>query len=201
MKIQKLTLANFQISSNCYILSKDSEAVVIDPGIEDQTLYNYLQQNNLNVTNIVLTHGHFDHWGGLKKLQSLYPNAKLYASTLDYLWYEVGPNNMYNYEPNFDFDLNKLNEITLLGYKFKVLKLPGHSAGSIGLYYNNYLFSGDVLFFQGIGRTDLLQGDYNTLINSINKIYQLPDDTIVYSGHGRPTTVKHEKQFNPFFRK
>ena len=200
MQLISLTIGNIQMTSNCYILHNETDAVVIDPGFEDHKLYNFLQNKNLNVSKIVLTHGHFDHWGGLKKLRTLYPEAKLYASTLDYLWYEVGPNNYYGYTPVIDFDLNKVNELELLDTTFKVIKIPGHSAGSIGLYNNNVLISGDVLFRQGIGRYDLMQGDLNILFTSIKKIYQLPNETIIYSGHGRPTTVQFEKENNPYLK-
>lgn len=200
MEIVKLTLGNYQMSSNCYLLIKDNEAVVIDPGFDDSRLYDYLKNRNLKVNKIILTHGHFDHWGGLKGLRNIYPDALLYASTLDHLWYEVGVNNYYHYEPKIDVDLNELKTIELLGNTFKIFKLPGHSAGSIGLYFNKTIFSGDVLFENSIGRTDLLQGDLNTLFNSIKQIYTLDNETIIYSGHGRPTTVLNEKLNNPFIK-
>lgn len=200
MKINSIVLNGTHFSSNCYILEKDNEAVVIDPGFEVNNLYNYLSNKNLNVTKIVLTHGHYDHWSGLKRLRELYPNALLYASTLDDYWYEIGVNNPNNYSPSIDFDLNKINELELLGNKFKVIKTPGHSAGSISLYYNKMVFSGDVLFFNSIGRTDLYQGDQNELFRSIKKLYLLPNETVVHSGHGRLTTIQNEKITNPFIR-
>ncbi|VEU81015.1 MBL fold metallo-hydrolase [Haploplasma axanthum] len=200
MNIHALTLYGQGMSSNCYILNNGEKAVVIDPGFEDNNLFDFLRNKKLNVEMIVLTHGHFDHWGGLKKLQSLYPNAKTYASSIDDIWYKVGPNNRYNYEPLFDYDLNKLNEINFLGEKYKVIKVPGHSSGSVAFYNNKTLISGDVLFFRGIGRYDLPEGDYDTLISSIKKLYTLPNETTVYSGHGRQTTIGFEKEFNPFIR-
>lgn len=202
MELIQLTLGNHQMSSNCYIIINDGEAVVIDPGFEDSKLYDYLKNKNLNVTKIILTHGHFDHWGGLKKLQYLYPKAILYASTLDYIWYEIGPNNYYNYTPTIDVDLNKIKELEIFESVFKILKVPGHSAGSVALYNQkeDKIISGDVLFYGGVGRYDLAQGDFKTLTFSIKSLYKLPGNTIVYSGHGRPTTIEFEKQNNPFIK-
>lgn len=200
MKINSIVLHGKHFSSNCYILEKDGEAVVIDPGFEVANLYNYLENKALNVSKIILTHGHFDHWSGLKKLREIYPDAKLYASSVDDYWYGVSENNPNNYTPKIDVDLKKLEKVEILGNSFKVIKTPGHSAGSISLYYNSLLFSGDVLFFNSIGRTDLFQGNQDELFSSIKKLYQLPNETIVYSGHGRPTTIDHEKKTNPFIR-
>lgn len=200
MQIQKLTLYGMNMSSNCYILINGTEAIVIDPGFEDNNLYAFLSAKNLDVTKIILTHGHFDHWGGLKKLRILFPNAPLYASTLDNAWYELGSNNRYGYEPKIDFDLNKLNDLRIFDIKFKIYKVPGHSLGSIAIYNNKTLFSGDVLFFEGIGRYDLLDGNLNTLLASIKQLYTLPNETVVYSGHGNKTTIGHEKLNNPFIR-
>lgn len=200
MEIMKLTLTNNQMSSNCYILINNKEAVVIDPGFEDNNLYNYLQQKDLIVTSIILTHGHYDHWGGLKKLQQLYPDALLYGSSVDSYWYEIGSQNPYNYTPIFNIDLKDKKTINIFDTKAKILTLPGHSAGSIGIYIDNKLFSGDVLFFESMGRTDLYQGNEYEIFKSIKKIYTLPKETIIYSGHGRPTSVEYEKLNNPFLR-
>lgn len=201
MKIKRLELQG-QFTSNCYILYKDisNSCIVVDPGFNDTKLYNYLKDKDLIVEAIVLTHGHFDHWGGLKHLQKLYPNAKLYASTLDYYWYEIGPNNYFGYTPNIDFDLNNFSEIKLMNETIKVIKTPGHSAGSISLLINDMLISGDVIFKNGIGRTDLYEGDRNILFDSIQKIYKLDENITIYPGHGKETTIKTEKAFNPFIR-
>lgn len=200
MNIKRIVLSGFNMSSNCYILNKDNRAVVIDPGFDDIELYNYLTNKELDVEAIILTHGHFDHWGGYKKLSKLYPNAHTYASSLDYKWYEIGDNNPYGYTPQFDFDLNKLKTIKLLGDTYKVIKTPGHSAGSVSLYNKLKLFSGDVLFMQSIGRYDLMDGNIEVLLDSIKLLYSLDNDTIIYPGHGRDTTIGFEKRSNPFIK-
>lgn len=196
MQITKLTLSgHFQM--NCYILEENNEAIVIDPGFNDNKLYDYLKNKNLIVNKIILTHGHFDHWSGLENLKKLYPNAKLLASSLDDYWYKLDKN---TYQLNIDIDLNTLKHIKLFDYEFKIFKTPGHSKGSISLYYNYHLFSGDVLFRNSIGRTDLYEGNQEELFESIKKLYQLSGNTIIYPGHGPNTTINEERMYNPFIR-
>ena len=163
-------------------------------------LFNYLKNNNLNLNKIVLTHGHYDHWTGLEKLLSIYPNTKVYASSLDKYWFNNNP--FTSYVPKIDVDLNDLESIELLNQKFQIIKVPGHSKGSIALLNekDNYIIVGDLLFFESVGRTDLDGGSFKELVNSILKLYKLNDNLIVYNGHGRPTTIGHEKKFNPFVK-
>lgn len=196
MQITKLTL-NGHFQMNCYILEEDNEAVIIDPGFDDNKLYDYLNNKNLIINKIILTHGHFDHWGALKKIRFLYPNAKLFASSIDNHWYDSNP---FNYKPTIDVDLNNLKEIKLFNRTFKIFKTPGHSKGSISLYHNYHLFSGDVLFKESIGRTDLFEGNQEELFKSIKKLYQLDGKTIIYPGHGPNTSINNERMHNPFIR-
>jgi len=200
MKIIKLELKNNYMSSNSYLLIKNSEVVLVDPGFPDDVLFNYLKDNNLNLNKIILTHGHYDHWTGLEKLLSLYPNTNLYASSLDNYWFNNNP--FTSYVPKIDVDLNDLESIELLNQKFQIIKVPGHSKGSIALLNekDNYIIVGDLLFFESVGRTDLDGGSFKELENSILKLYKLNDNLIVYNGHGRPTTIGHEKKFNPFVK-
>jgi|SRR5690625_2187918 len=199
MKIVKLELKNQYMSSNCYLLIKDKDLVIVDPGFEDDTLYNYIRENDLNLKKILLTHGHYDHWTGLEKLRSLYDDVLLYASSLDEYWYYNNP--FTKYIPKIDVDLNNLDEILLLDTSTKIIKTPGHSKGSVAFLFNNNLISGDLLFFEGIGRYDLNGGNFDNLKSSIEKIYKLNDDVIVYPGHGRNTSIKYEKNNNPFINK
>jgi len=201
MKINKLILSNNNgFTSNCYILEKDNKAVVVDPGFNDPKLFNFLKNKNLLVDKIIATHGHYDHISGIEKLKELFPNAKTYGSSLDSYWYDFNINPLLSKNLIFDFDLNKLTTLKILDKEFKIIKTPGHSKGSISLYYSETLFSGDVLFFKSIGRSDLEGGNYNELIGSIKKLYTLPDNTIIYSGHGKDTTIIYEKNNNPFIR-
>lgn len=200
MKIIKLELRNDYMSSNSYLLIKDKDVVVVDPGFSDDRLFKYLKENSLNLSKIVLTHGHYDHWTGLEKLLSIYPNTKVYASTLDNYWFNNNP--FTSYVPKIDIDLNDLDSIELLDQKFQIIKVPGHSKGSVALMNedDNYVIVGDLLFFQSVGRTDLEGGSFKELEKSVLKLYKFNDDLIVYNGHGRPTTIGHEKKFNPFVK-
>lgn len=196
MKVIKLELKNSYMSANCYLLIKDRDCVLIDPTFPDQKLFDYLQKEKLNLTKIVLTHGHYDHWTGLEQLKKIYPSTLVYASSLDSYWFNNNP--FTNYLPKIDIDLNLLDEIDFLGEIFKIYKTPGHSLGSISFYNNNILFVGDLIFFESVGRTDLDGGNYDTLLTSIKTILNLPKETIIYPGHGRATTVGHEIKHNPF---
>jgi|SRR5690554_4833443 len=200
MKIIKLELRNDYMSSNSYLLIKDKDVVVVDPGFSDDRLFKYLKENSLNLSKIVLTHGHYDHWTGLEKLLSIYPNTKVYASTLDNYWFNNNP--FTSYVPKIDIDLNDLDSIELLDQKFQIIKVPGHSKGSVALMNedDNFVIVGDLLFFQSVGRTDLEGGSFKELEKSVLKLYKFNDDLIVYNGHGRPTTIGHEKKFNPFVK-
>lgn len=199
MKITKLELNNEYMSSNSYILIKEDQCIVIDPGFADLKLLNYLESNNLKVDKIVLTHSHYDHWTGLEMLREKYPNALLYASKIDSYWFLNNP--FTKYKPVVDVDLNELETINFFDIGAKIIKTKGHSLCSLSFYFDNKLISGDVLFYEGVGRTDLYGGSYSELEKSILMLYKLPNDTIVYSGHGRPTTIGHEKNNNPFIRK
>lgn len=202
MQLKKLELKNEYTSSNCYLLIKDNLCIVIDPGFEDDKLYNFLKNNNLKVDKIILTHGHYDHWTGLEKLLKLYPNTKVYASTLDQYWFNNNP--FTKYVPKINVDLDLFDDIDIFNEKFVIFKVPGHSQGSIALYnkQENYIISGDLLFKRSVGRTDLDGGNFKELTKSIIKLYDsLNDETKVYSGHGEFTTIGFEKKFNPFVRK
>lgn len=199
MQLIKIELRNEYMSSNCYLIKNESEVVVIDPGFPDNNLFNYLESNNLKIDKIILTHGHYDHWTGLEELLNRYPNTKVYGSMLDEYWYLNNP--FTNYIPKIDVDLNKLNEIEVFDTSFKIIKTPGHSRGSVSLLWDNYLISGDVLFFESVGRTDLDGGNFTELENSILKIYELDENIKILPGHGKNTTIKHEKVHNHFVKK
>lgn len=187
-----------QYQTNCYLIIQDKSCFIIDPGTEDQQLINYLNTNNLKPEFIVITHGHFDHVGGVKQLKETF-KIPVYAPKLDSIWFEVNEYNYLNYKIPVDHWLNDSDELQFQDKIFKVFSTPGHTLGSIALYHKPYLFVGDTLFYQSIGRTDLAFGNFNDLKKSIEKLYQLfPNETIVYPGHGRPTTIQHEKLNNPF---
>ena len=210
LKVKKFTFNPF--SENTYIVTgRLNNSVIIDPGCyykaEQDELDNYILKNNLNLKCILHTHSHLDHMFGTAYLSKKY-NLNLWINKEDLVTYQSYEKicEVYgipiifspNPKPKF-FDLTQ--EINIGGIIFKILFVPGHSPGHVAFYNkeNNFLINGDCLFEQSIGRTDLPGGNHQQLINSIkNEIFQLPDETLVYCGHGNETTIKAEKSSNPF---
>jgi hydroxyacylglutathione hydrolase len=212
MKIEKFTFNAF--SENTFIVSDNTkECIIIDPGCynehEKNELVKYVTDNHLKPVMLINTHCHIDHvfgnkfaaekWGlelqinklELEILESSSDVAKLYGFE--------------NYEtsPNATIFLNEHDEIKFGESKLEILFTPGHSPGHIALHSSKdkILISGDVLFSNSIGRTDLPGGNYDTLIKSIKeKILLLQDETIVFCGHGPSTTIGSEKLNNPFLK-
>lgn len=198
-------------SENTYVVSDETkEAVVIDPGCysreEQRELVSFVETNMLKVKYILNTHGHIDHVLGNDFAKDKF-KAPLAISKLD----EATTRSVKTYASLYGFDAYReaepdmyLVEGDVLSFgntSWKILFLPGHSAGHIGFYdeKEKVIFSGDVLFEQSIGRTDLPGGNFDTLIQSIHKkLFTLPDEVVVYPGHGDPTTTGEEKISNPF---
>ncbi len=196
---------------NTYVLYDETgECVIIDPGCyeeyEEEMLDEYISSNNLKVTALINTHGHIDHVLGNDHVIRKYKVPFLMHETdLPVL------RAVQSYAPNYGFQhyspaepsgfLKEGDKVTFGNSTFEVLFLPGHAPGHIGLLNREeqILVSGDVLFRESVGRTDLPGGDHSTLIESIHeKLFVLPDDITVYCGHGPETSIGHEKQYNPF---
>jgi hydroxyacylglutathione hydrolase len=197
------------ISNNTYLIYDDEtcQALVIDPPLEPAPLAQYIRENDLMLEKVLITHAHFDHYYGLPFLLSQFSSIKevfLHPGDLD-LWNSGGGAKHFwgkTIPVTQPTHLLLPGESILLGsHKFTYRHAPGHTAGSV-IYFSEELhcaFVGDVIFKQGIGRTDLDGGDYNQLINSIRtQVFTLPEETILYPGHGPITTVADEKRDNPF---
>ena len=212
LNVKKFTFNPF--SENTYVVTDEfKNAVIIDPGCyykaEQNEIDSYILKNNLKLKSILHTHSHLDHMFGTAYLADKY-NLDLWICKEDLVTYQSYEKvcEVYgipitfspNPTPKF-FDLKQLIQIE--GIKFEILFVPGHSPGHVAFYNqeNNFLINGDCLFENSIGRTDLPGGNHQQLIDSIkNAIFMLPDETLVYCGHGNETTIKAEKSSNPFLR-
>lgn len=198
-----------QLQTNAYLLQGDDpqRAVIIDPGMNPGPLLRAIEP--LAIEAILLTHAHFDHIGGVEEIRNakgcpvyLHPLEQDWLTTPklngSLMWPEVSP--PISTAPA-EYDLAEGQQLDLIGHTFKVLHTPGHSPGSVSFLCGKDLFSGDVLFRQGVGRTDLPGGRERDLYDSIqNKLFVLGDDVTVYSGHGPKTSIGYEKANNPYIR-
>lgn len=210
LKIQSFEFNPF--NENTYLLwdEKSKLAAVIDPGcyddFEKEELKNFIETNRLIPSLIINTHCHIDHILGVSFIKENY-NVKYLIPEKDLPLHR----NAVSQGQMFGFDLEELPEpdefiseeklIQIGQDELKPLFTPGHTAGEFCFYSekNKFCITGDVLFHQSIGRTDLWGGDYDTLINSIkNKLLTLPDDTKIYPGHGINSTIGTESKQNPF---
>lgn len=195
-------------AANCYIaFSEDTKAgIIVDPGGDVDDLIKVINDNKIEIKYIVLTHGHGDHIGGVRELKSKY-NIPVLIHEADAELLKDGNKNfssimsmeLVEFIP--DRTLIDGDEIIFGDLKAAVIHTPGHTKGGICLKIDDQLLSGDTLFKGSIGRTDLLGGSYEKIINSIRvKLMSLPDETIVLPGHGQPSTIKYERESNPFLK-
>ena len=210
MEIDCLVLSLYE--TNCYVLRKDSDvskSLIIDTGLDPNGMLEYLTAKKYEPAAVVLTHGHADHIGGVEGIKSEYPKAKIYVHQEDESALCDEQKNLSFVTgsrincPKADILLKDGDIIDEAQIKLKVLHTPGHSPGGISLYSqeNQILFSGDTLFADSIGRTDFPGGDMRQLVQSVKeRLFVLPDATIVYPGHGPQTTIGNEKKYNPFVK-
>lgn len=204
MKIKKFVLSEMGV--NCYLISKNSDAILIDASFNPSIIEEYIDSNNFNLKGILLTHAHFDHIGGLEQIRNKY-KASVYVHEKERDWLTNPSLNGSDSFPYFgnvtsrpsENLISKENILEIDDFHIKVIHTPGHTPGSITYKINNWLFTGDTLFNHSIGRTDFVGGNQVQLINSIKKkIFIFTDKTIVLPGHGEQTTIGEEKKNNPF---
>ena len=206
VKIYPLVVGRLQ--TNCYLLQSGKEAIVVDAGDEADRIRRLLADMGAKPKMIIATHTHFDHVLGVEDLRAetgapflihkddLPILESMQARVQQFMGFHVPP------PPRVDSYLKESDRLTFGNETLRIIHTPGHSPGSISLAGKNYVLTGDALFNQSIGRTDLPGGDYETLISSIKqKLFQLDDSTAVYPGHGPETTMGDEKLANPFVGK
>ena len=191
-----------QLEENCYILTSNNEAFVIDPGDEPQKILSELEKSGAVLKKILLTHGHFDHFGAAAEL-SRKTGAGIFIHEKDAIMLTDDIKNLSlpSWTPpehcKCDGYLNDKEELTLGSEKITVHYTPGHSMGGVSFFCNNSLFCGDLLFKNSIGRFD--RGSLRTELLSIKFVIQNFDDSVlVYPGHGESTTIDEEKKNNPY---
>jgi len=208
MKIDRLILGAYE--TNCYILRVREAAkncLIVDTGLEAGGLIDFLQEHKLNPASVVFTHGHADHITGVALLRDSFPDIKVYIHKLDAEMLTGAQSNLsalsgkpFKTEPA-DFILEEGSYIEQAGISLRVLHTPGHTPGGICLYSKDegIVFAGDTLFAGSVGRTDFPGASFAQLLAGIKeKLLTLPDETLVYPGHGPITTIAEEKAHNPF---
>jgi glyoxylase-like metal-dependent hydrolase (beta-lactamase superfamily II) len=194
--------------ANCIIVgcTETKNAVVIDPGDDVDRILVALSEEQLSVTKILNTHGHFDHVGGNQRLKEV-TGAPICihdedAPMLAHVSSSAAAFGMrVNNSPEADETLQDGDIVKFGNLELKVIHTPGHSPGGVAFYRPDVVFVGDTLFAGSIGRTDFPGGSYDQLIASVkNKLFTLDNKTIVYTGHGPETTIGDEKRTNPFFQ-
>lgn len=206
MFLRKLVVGSLEV--NCYILADEEslDALVIDPGDEDDRILDVIKRKDLKLKYIINTHAHFDHVGVNQSLKDATgAEILIHESDKELLRHAGDQAFLYGLDvppSNADIFLKDGDDIIVGKIKLKVIHTPGHSEGGICLLGEGFVFTGDTLFAGSVGRTDFPGGDQVKLLESIRKrLALLPDNTRVYPGHGPETKIGEEKKYNPFFGK
>ena len=203
LKKELLTIEIIKVGllrTNCYLVVLDEYIYIIDPGAYCDLIINRVRRLNKKVKYILLTHNHVDHVNCTNQVAKAF-NCSIYLHLIDknnfdsqLKYFDLYYSDIDNHSVEKTVDFINDNNI-------EVIHTPGHTMGSVCFYFKNYniIFSGDLIFYETIGRTDLGNSNLNMLIKSIQtKLFILPNDTKIYPGHGKITTIMHEKQFNKF---
>lgn len=207
VKVETLVVSLFE--SNCFIVHHDErpEVIVIDPGDNAAEIIQHLKQQHCTVGAYLLTHGHVDHVSGIAEMVEAMP-APVAMHPRDARWAFTRRAAMPPYydtpraPPSIDRSLAEDQEWDDIGLHYRIMETPGHSPGGVAFYFpsEKMVFSGDSLFSGSIGRSDLPGAVPADLVSSLKKLLLLPDDTIVYCGHGPATTIGEERKHNPFLQ-
>lgn len=210
-KLQVVSILSMPFAQNSYLVFRQgsAEAIIIDPGLEPDLILDAARQHGVKIVAILNTHGHADHIAGNEAMKEAFPEAPLLIGTIDApmltdpLLNLSRPFGMDIISPNADQLVNEGDTLELAGIKLKVRDLPGHSPGHVVFIAENesptIVFGGDTLFEGSIGRSDFPGGSLEVLLSGIReKLFTLPENTIVFPGHNEATTVGVEKRGNPY---
>ena len=206
LRVERLVVG--PLMTNCYIVWDESagQGVIIDPGEDAQMILSRIKDKSVEIDRILVTHCHFDHIAAAAPLLREI-DAEFLAHKGDLFFVENGKDTArrWGFEieqpPRPDRYLEEGDTISVGNLTLKVLYTPGHSPGGVSFLHEGMVFAGDCLFQRSIGRTDFCKGSFEVLEKTIRaRLYTLPDDTIVYTGHGPTTTIGEEKRHNPFVR-
>ncbi len=206
MEIKFLLKGHLATYSNCYGILTEKAAIVIDPGKYTAEIKNFLCQNADKVRLILITHAHYDHIGGALQLREETDVKIAIGKNEEFALSDRAFNLSGRFTPaipafNADYTIEDEEEFTVGDITVKAIETPGHTVGGMCYLINDCLFSGDMLFFETVGRVDLPGGNITDMKESLDRIMWLfEDDTKVYSGHGEITTIGHEREYNPYLR-
>ena len=198
-----------EFAENTYLIIEKKQCIIVDPGASLEAIKEYIDQEELTLQSILLTHGHIDHIIGVNDLLKEYDvDVYIHETERDFL-----------FDPNLNLSGTMYKKIVVTDKKrvktfkdddtfkldeqvIKVIHLPGHTRGSSGFEYKNVVFVGDTIFIDGVGRTDLPTGSNVALEESINKLLnRYSDNTVLYSGHGKRSTVLTQKNRCPYYHR
>ena len=197
--------------TNCYLIINEetNKTLIVDPGVTPEGLLKYVSEAGLVPEAILLTHGHYDHLGGVPEWLAAYPDLPVYAHEDEAAMLGNPQLNMTAWQRQDGVSITDYRKaadgevLHLIGEDIRVLHLPGHTAGGCAYYFESKgrLFAGDTIFYHDVGRTDLPTGSTKQLLQSINdRLMALPDETVVFCGHGPATTIGEERAYNPYVR-
>lgn len=206
------TFALGPVGTNAYIVvNEQKQALLFDPGAISDKLINFIREHEIHIEAILITHAHFDHIGGLEQMRKE-TGAPVYIHTKENSWLGdpllngSGSPHWSQFVPiaecsPADVVLEQEGELQIGEFNIQIFHTPGHSPGSLSYFIDNFVICGDTLFQSSIGRTDLREGNHSQLMASIQeKLLTLPDETVIYPGHGDKSTIGNEKVWNPFLQ-
>lgn len=211
MKVHKIV--NLIAFENTYILENDCHVIVVDPGSDWRKIQRKLEEIAKPITAILLTHTHYDHIMSLDKVRDIFANPPVYVAEIEASWLYTPTDNLSGLDRHADLEdvilrpaehyFTYHQDYQLDDFHFYAVQTPGHSIGGVSIIFpeDQVVLTGDALFRETIGRTDLPTGNMDQLLAGIREeLFVLPKDYRVYPGHGNDTTIGHEKNFNPFFQ-